>query len=1300
MERTGLFRNRISALFGALLILVLGQVSLAQITVVRTSSDDTLFIGKQENRARGMYVSYSISNGGTDLADVWVQLDVFSGGIVSLAQNGATPLEDGVVHLGDLPAGTSKTAFFYLSATATSSTAQSHQVKVYDRRPDIPGAVLLNDAGGGSGPLFTYAGNVDYDPVHDAIEANPNKIQPETFVVGPNPPVLGGIVTITFQGTTGTIGSDGALLFTPAAFLDWNADALELFETTVVLDEPGCSAGPTCNDGTFVDDLAIEFASGELPSTAATGYTATYRFRAVGTTSAPTAISTIAYITSGNDFKHTATGDLASIAPILPPENRLTLSKTVDRNGLPIEAPGETEIVTYTLTLDNASATDSMVEVFRDTLPAGAIYIGPSLYDGAPIDDPVDDAGTLIWSGSFAAPGSGSGTLSYVVELPTDVPTTHTNSAIAEIGSVQIDSTLATDDDVPASTSVFVPPTPLADLSITKSASTSALPPGGGVLTYTIVVDNAGPSAADSVVLSDTVQADVQNPEFSVDGGGSWLPWTGTLALGTMASGAAQQVLIRGTVGPGFTGTISNTATVSAATSDPTASNNTSEPAVTTVALALRASKTTSTPTLVNTPSGTQATYTVTASNDPGATTAAGVYITDVLPAGFSYDGGTAPTIVLSGGAVRDLVVDPASGATSPSWGSFTIPGGGSVDITFVADVASDVSDGTYHNSVSVSSSTAGVVTSDYDGATGSADDVTVTVPPPSDYGDAPDSYGTLEAGSGARHGIDADLYLGAAPPDEDSDGFGDGLDDTPTGDAADDDLEGSDDEDGVTLFPVLVSSTTSYSIDALVTNTSGSDAHLVGWIDFDRNGLFEADEAASALIAGGTIAQSTTLNWSDIGSSGPDIVAGGSYARFRLTTDPIDGNDPTGAASDGEVEDYPLTIEAAGSLLSGTLFHDDGLGGGSAHDGLQNGGELGISGVVMTVSDGSSSITAVTDPNGDYAVVIPDTFGADVTVSHTLQPATGSSVAGAAPAACLAGSFGDPAAAERLIGDVDCSGAIDGAETGFAGGETYGDHDFGVVRRGIFISDRVGRVASPGTIDYQHLFTPGSEGTVTVQLSGADLDYQLFVDEGCDGGFGPGEGPHAFPHAFTVDAGWPRLGDGSFATCAVRIRVIVADGVPAGHTDTVEIGADLLWSGSPAAVTDTTRVIDTTVVAGGGGLELVKEVCNVSQGCAYGATAQGRPGEILEYRIAFRNLGSDAVTDILFSDPVPFFTSLALDQYGLFGEVELVCPDGTVVEIDTGGVDIVSVDISSACGIGSVAAGESGTVRYRTTID
>lgn len=551
------------------------------------------------------------------------------------------------------------------------------------------------------------------------------------------------------------------------------------------------------------------------------------------------------------------------------------------------------------------------------------------------------------------------------------------------------------------------------------------------------------------------------------------------------------------------------------------------------------------------------------------------------------------------------------------------------------------------------------------------------------DHGDAPTGYGD------AVHEVPASatVYLGTVSPDVETEAQQGG--DAGLG-ADGDDGDGVDDEDGVSFGSVLSTGSSSYSVSVDITNGSGSSVTLVGWIDFDGSGSFDADEAASL---SGVLAGNQTLTWSSVPA---DVIAGTTYARFRLSTDALTAGSVVGTASDGEVEDYELTIVL--QFVSGTVFYDDGLSSGTAHDGLQNGGELGVVNVTVTATDGTTSVLTVTDANGDYSLTLPDSFGANVIVFHSLQPATGTSIGGATAAACLASSYGDAAAADQVIGDTDCSGAIDGGETGFVTGTSYTDYDFGVLRASRFISDQSGQVSSPGTIEYSHLFTPGTLGSVTLSTSGGLYAHSVFVDENCDGTYSASEGPQTFPYTFTVNNSWPRLSDGRLQECSVKVRVLVPDGEADGTTDTALIEADLTWQ-TNTAVSDTRFVTDTTVITEGGMLELIKEVRNVTQNTAFSTTGTGKPGEVLEYRIGYTNRGSDQITAVEFSDPVPYFTDVEPNQYGGAGEVELVCPDASVITLDTGAVSIVAVDIMSECGVTQIEAGEGGTVTYRVRI-
>lgn len=138
---------------------------------------------------------------------------------------------------------------------------------------------------------------------------------------------------------------------------------------------------------------------------------------------------------------------------------------------------------------------------------------------------------------------------------------------------------------------------------------------------------------------------------------------------------------------------------------------------------ALTVTKTTST---ANVKAGSPATYTITVTNAAGKGTASNVTISDTLPSGFTYASTTTPT--LSGGATRPSTTNPAAGATAPTWGNFTIPGGGSVSITFIANVNTNVAAATYQNTATANYTTpAGTSSSaSYDSAVSTGEDVTV----------------------------------------------------------------------------------------------------------------------------------------------------------------------------------------------------------------------------------------------------------------------------------------------------------------------------------------------------------------------------------------------------------------------------------------------------------------------------------------------------------------------------------------------------------------------------------------------
>ncbi len=115
------------------------------------------------------------------------------------------------------------------------------------------------------------------------------------------------------------------------------------------------------------------------------------------------------------------------------------------------------------------------------------------------------------------------------------------------------------------------------DLSITKTDSPDPIA-AGGILTYTLNVSNAGPSAATDVVVTDVLPAGVT---YLSDSDSCVQAPAGTLtcSLGTLASGASTSFTISVRVPASFptgsTASIINTATVSADQADSNPGNNT-----------------------------------------------------------------------------------------------------------------------------------------------------------------------------------------------------------------------------------------------------------------------------------------------------------------------------------------------------------------------------------------------------------------------------------------------------------------------------------------------------------------------------------------------------------------------------------------------------------------------------------------------------------------------------------------------------------------------------------------------------
>jgi uncharacterized repeat protein (TIGR01451 family) len=464
------------------------------------------------------------------------------------------------------------------------------------------------------------------------------------------------------------------------------------------------------------------------------------------------------------------------------------------------------------------------------------------------------------------------------------------------------------------------------------------------------------------------------------------------------------------------------------------------------------------------------------------------------------------------------------------------------------------------------------------------------------DYSDAPNGFGV------AAHGIDSSLRLGA----------------TVTADnGALQDADNASD-DGIATFPVLNATDSSYSVNATVTNTSGTVATLHAWIDLDRNGVFDSDEHTSVAVPNGTNGGTVTLNWASL----PGLTSGASQARFRLTTDTLTAANPSTAASDGEVEDYALNIIGISSFsIAGKVYHDADVNG-------VNNSEAGIKNITMVLYDTAANTcqSTRTAADGSYrfndlAPAAANNYIVYEAAAETLPEPRICPPVEADPNGFI---FTTPNSLAVTVSTANVSGV-----------------DFGDVKQPQFTLEHSQAILPGSTVTYPHLFKTSATGTVSFSLAEladpASLSWEasLFIDTNCNAQLEGGDLP--LTGSLAVNAG---------DTLCLLAKVLAPTNVSSGASYTLEVTSQFTYGdGSliPIPVeqrrTDLTRTnagTPTNPVDGAGKLKLTKFVWNATQN-RDGDVAL--PGETLRYTIAYENIGNGALDELIVYDRVPTYT-------------------------------------------------------------
>lgn len=335
-------------------------------------------------------------------------------------------------------------------------------------------------------------------------------------------------------------------------------------------------------------------------------------------------------------------GSFSGSAYVFSSQTDLTISKT---DGTASATPGGT--LTYTITAANDGPDDVLdapvTDVFPPELactwecfPAGgaACTAGPVAGDIADLAD-LPAGGWATYTATCAVDPFAAGTLSNTATVAPPPGIADTDPA----------DNSATDVDTVV---------PAADLSVAKTdGSATAVP--GGLVTYTVTVANAGPTAVVDATVEDDLAAPLESCQWTCaagPGGACQPAGGGPIADSTvdLAAGASAVYTITCRIDPAATGTLTNTATVAApgAVIDPVAANDS---ATDTSTLLLPADLAiTKTDGVTAASPGDTLTYTLVVSNPTGPNDVTGAVVRDEFPA--SHLTGCLWGCVGAGGAV------------------------------------------------------------------------------------------------------------------------------------------------------------------------------------------------------------------------------------------------------------------------------------------------------------------------------------------------------------------------------------------------------------------------------------------------------------------------------------------------------------------------------------------------------------------------------------------------------------------------------------------------------------------------
>lgn len=355
------------------------------------------------------------------------------------------------------------------------------------------------------------------------------------------------------------------------------------------------------------------------------------------------------------------------------------------------------------------------------------------------------------------------------------------------------------------------------------------------------------------------------------------------------------------------------------------------------------------------------------------------------------------------------------------------------------------------------------------------------------------------------------------------------------------------------------------------------------------------------------------------------------------------------------------------GIKISGKVFNDNGIGGGTGNDANQNGSEGGFESQTVTAYTSTNTLIeqVVTSADGTYNLFVPASVVGESGTVKVRETNGSEKISTGGSAGTTSGSYNI---------------ATDETTFSISLGSVYTDVDFADVQVSRFLTDGERTVLPGAVVVFQHLFDANTSGDITFTTSAINNPVNptwpvvLYQDLNCDGEITSGD-PIILPSS-TISVVAEQ-------DVCILLKVTAPTGLNNGASNLSTITATLDFANtSPTIQQILTRVDLTTVGSEEAGLVIVKSVDK----------AQALPGAVLLYSIDYENLGDQAISQVEIIDVIPSFTTYLASTCGTLPVGITNC---TITAPSVGSPGSIKWTFT-----GSLNPGQTGIVTFSVKID